>query len=155
MEQKFFHESAAWQILKHRINLYLVSFFLSIALVLPPTSLQFQSIRAYAQSFARAGKKEGGWGEGIFARPRFSAAAEFRANKVCTPQFYFPDSVFYIDSSLILPKFIIYSPSFFNSSSTISETLTMSFTSSRGLANPGECSVIITFIIKSLISSLS
>ena len=24
------------------------------------------------------GKKEGGWGEGIFARPRFSAAAEFR-----------------------------------------------------------------------------
>jgi len=27
---------------------------------------------------ARAGKKEGGWGEGIFARPRFSAAAEFR-----------------------------------------------------------------------------
>jgi len=28
--------------------------------------------------FARAGKKEGGWGEGIFARPRFSAA-EFRA----------------------------------------------------------------------------
>jgi len=29
---------------------------------------------------ARAGKKEGGWGEGIFARPRFSAAAEFRAS---------------------------------------------------------------------------
>jgi len=28
---------------------------------------------------ARAGKKEGGWGEGIFARPRFSAATEFRA----------------------------------------------------------------------------
>ena len=27
---------------------------------------------------ARAGKKKGGWGEGIFARPRFSAAAEFR-----------------------------------------------------------------------------
>jgi len=27
---------------------------------------------------ARAGKKEGSWGEGIFARPRFSAAAEFR-----------------------------------------------------------------------------
>jgi len=34
--------------------------------------------------YARAGKKEGGWGEGIFARPRFSAA-EFRANEVCTP----------------------------------------------------------------------
>jgi len=43
--------------------------------------------------YARAGKKEGGWGEGIFARPRFlprserkafcfwgSAAAEFRAS---------------------------------------------------------------------------
>jgi len=29
---------------------------------------------------ARAGKKEGGWGEGIFARPRFSAAAEFRSS---------------------------------------------------------------------------
>jgi len=31
---------------------------------------------------ARAGKKEGGWGEGIFARPRFSAAAggEMRLN---------------------------------------------------------------------------
>jgi len=29
-------------------------------------------------SDARAGKKEGGWGERIFARPRFSAAAEFR-----------------------------------------------------------------------------
>jgi len=29
---------------------------------------------------AEAGKKEGGWGEGIFARPRFSAAAEFRAS---------------------------------------------------------------------------
>jgi len=28
--------------------------------------------------FARAGKNERGWGEGIFARPRFSAA-EFRA----------------------------------------------------------------------------
>jgi len=30
--------------------------------------------------FARAGKKEGGWREGIFARPRFSAAAKFRAS---------------------------------------------------------------------------
>jgi len=31
---------------------------------------------------ARVGKKEGGWGgEGIFARPRFSAAAEFRASE--------------------------------------------------------------------------
>ena len=28
--------------------------------------------------YARAGKKEGVWGEGIFARPRFSVAAEFR-----------------------------------------------------------------------------
>jgi len=35
--------------------------------------------------YARAGKKEGGWGEGIFARPRFSAAAEFRANFVGAP----------------------------------------------------------------------
>ena len=35
-----------------------------------------------------AGKKEGGWGEGIFARPRFSAAAEFRANKVGAPPFF-------------------------------------------------------------------
>ena len=26
---------------------------------------------------ARAGKKEGGWGEGIFARPRFPAASFF------------------------------------------------------------------------------
>jgi len=26
-----------------------------------------------------------GWGEGIFARPRFSAAAEFRANFVGAP----------------------------------------------------------------------
>jgi hypothetical protein len=39
---------------------------------------------------ARAGKKEGGWGEGIFARPSlsdsdFSAAAEFRANEVGAP----------------------------------------------------------------------
>jgi len=34
---------------------------------------------------AEAGKKEGGWGEGIFARPRFSAAAEFRANEVGAP----------------------------------------------------------------------
>jgi len=51
--------------------------------------------------YARAGKKEGGrsdsdessdsksWGEGIFARPRFSAAAEFRASKVGTPPIYF------------------------------------------------------------------
>jgi len=30
--------------------------------------------------FARAGKKERGWGEGIFARLRFSTAAEFRAS---------------------------------------------------------------------------
>jgi len=35
--------------------------------------------------FARAGKKEGGWGEGIFARPRFSAAAEFRASEAGAP----------------------------------------------------------------------
>jgi len=46
--------------------------------------------------FARAGKKEGGWGEGIFARPRlpvrsrkakdgFPAAAEFRASKAGAP----------------------------------------------------------------------
>jgi len=34
--------------------------------------------------FARAGKKEGGWGEGIFARPRFSAA-EFRASETGAP----------------------------------------------------------------------
>jgi len=34
---------------------------------------------------ARAGKKEGGWGEGIFARPRFSAAAEFRASEADAP----------------------------------------------------------------------
>jgi len=34
--------------------------------------------------FARAGKKEGGWGEGIFARPRFSAA-EFRASEAGAP----------------------------------------------------------------------
>jgi len=34
---------------------------------------------------ARAGKKEGGWGEGIFARPRFSAAAEFRASETGAP----------------------------------------------------------------------
>ena len=33
---------------------------------------------------ARAGKKEGGWGEGIFARPRFSAA-EFRASETGAP----------------------------------------------------------------------
>ena len=38
---------------------------------------------------ARAGKKEEGWGEGIFARPRFPAATEFRANEVGTPHFIF------------------------------------------------------------------
>jgi hypothetical protein len=34
---------------------------------------------------AEAGKKEMGLGKGIFARPRFSAAAEFRANEVGAP----------------------------------------------------------------------
>jgi len=38
--------------------------------------------------FARAGKKEGGWGEGIFARPRFSVAAEFRASEAGAPPKY-------------------------------------------------------------------
>jgi len=38
--------------------------------------------------YAWAGKKEGGWGEGIFARPRFSATAEFRASKAGAPQKY-------------------------------------------------------------------
>ncbi len=41
------------------------------------------TLRAQNQN-ARAGKKEGGLGEGIFARPRFSAA-EFRANEVGAP----------------------------------------------------------------------
>ena len=57
----------------------------------------FDEIRTYfernwrralrAKPNARAGKKEGGWGEGIFARPRFSAAAEFRANEAGAPPF--------------------------------------------------------------------
>jgi len=34
---------------------------------------------------ARAGEKEEGWGEGIFARPRFSAAAEFRTSEAGAP----------------------------------------------------------------------
>jgi len=33
----------------------------------------------------QAGEKEGGWGEGIFAR-LLSAAAEFRANEISAPQ---------------------------------------------------------------------
>jgi hypothetical protein len=33
---------------------------------------------------AEVGKKERGWGEGIFARPRFSAA-EFRASEAGAP----------------------------------------------------------------------
>jgi len=35
--------------------------------------------------FARAGKKEEGWGEGIFARSHFSAAAEFCASEAGAP----------------------------------------------------------------------
>ena len=46
--------------------------------------------------FARAGKKEGGLGEGIFARLRFSAA-EFRANFVGTPlKLSFPFAIVFI-----------------------------------------------------------
>jgi len=40
----------------------------------------FSSKTQILNSEARAGKKEGGWGEGIFARPRFSAA-EFRTSE--------------------------------------------------------------------------
>jgi len=38
----------------------------------------------FRNPIARAGKKEGGWGEGIFARPRFPAA-EFRASETGAP----------------------------------------------------------------------
>jgi len=31
---------------------------------------------------ARAGKKEGGWGEGIFARPRFPIPIFFRRRRI-------------------------------------------------------------------------
>jgi hypothetical protein len=34
---------------------------------------------------ARAGKKEGGWGEGIFARSHFSATSEFHASETGAP----------------------------------------------------------------------
>jgi len=45
--------------------------------------------RGRAENFsARAGKKEGGWGEGIFARPRFSAAAIFRASEASAPPYF-------------------------------------------------------------------
>jgi len=36
------------------------------------------------QNYARAGKKEGGWGEGIFARPRFRRFF-FRRRNFFTP----------------------------------------------------------------------
>jgi len=40
--------------------------------------------------YARADKKERVWGKGIFARPRFSVAAEFRASFAGTTlNFYF------------------------------------------------------------------
>jgi len=49
--------------------------------------------------FARAGKKEGGWGEGIFARPRFSAAAaEFRSSETGAPLKNFVQIIFLKDT---------------------------------------------------------
>jgi hypothetical protein len=67
---------------------------------------------------ARAGKKEGGWGEGIFARPRFSAAAEFRIS-LCEMRRQEIDLIKFIlfgsiaieviiISTIILPKLYIY-----------------------------------------------
>ena len=50
---------------------------------------------AEAKLDARAGKKKGGWGEWIFARPRFSAASEIRASETGAP----PSSIISVFSS--------------------------------------------------------
>ena len=62
---------------------------------------------------ARAGKKEGGWGEGIFARPRFSAA-EFRIS-LCEMRRLFTIFDFWCSIKVVERKYHRY----FNSTTTI------------------------------------
>ena len=52
-----------------------------------------------------------GWGEGIFARPRFSAAAEFRASETGAPPNYNQTTLMFIFFiNFKLPKFCLSLP---------------------------------------------